>query len=81
MSRDCLMYGVAVLSLIVVLSDGIVMWYEALGLVLGYVLYIGGEKKRQSVYMKVIAFIKTNFQLIIIKQCTSTTAFLRTLER
>lgn len=43
-SRDCLMYGVAVLSLIGVLFDGIVMWYEGLALVLGYVFYISGEK-------------------------------------
>lgn len=42
-SRDCLMYGVAVVSLIGVLCDGIVMWYEALALVMGYIFYIVGE--------------------------------------
>lgn len=42
-SRDCLMYGVAVVSLIGVLCDGIVMWYEGLALVLGYIVYIAGE--------------------------------------
>ncbi|XP_037036728.1 sodium/potassium/calcium exchanger 3-like isoform X2 [Bradysia coprophila] len=39
-SRDCLMYGVAVISLIGVLYDGIVMWYEGLALVLAYFFYI-----------------------------------------
>lgn len=37
------MYGVAVVSLIGVLFDGIVMWYEGLALVLGYIVYIVGE--------------------------------------
>jgi len=41
-SRDCLMYGVAVLALIGVLYDGIVMWYEGLALVLAYFFYIIG---------------------------------------
>lgn len=45
------MYGVAVLSLIGVLFDGIVMWYEALGLVLGYVFYIGG--KNSGIHMSI----------------------------
>ncbi|KAJ6636772.1 Sodium/potassium/calcium exchanger 5 [Pseudolycoriella hygida] len=39
-SRDCLMYGVAVTALIGVLYDGIVMWYEGLALVLAYFFYI-----------------------------------------
>lgn len=39
-SRDCLMYGVAVVSLIAVLADEIVMWYEGLALVLAYFVYI-----------------------------------------
>lgn len=42
-SRDCLMYAVAVVSLIVTLQDGIVMWYEALILVLIYMMYIAGK--------------------------------------
>lgn len=37
------MYGVAVLSLIAVLIDGIVMWYEGLALVLTYIFYIVGK--------------------------------------
>lgn len=41
-SRDCLMYGVSVISLIITLQDGIVMWYEALLLVFFYVIYIAG---------------------------------------
>lgn len=42
-SRDCLMYGIAVVSLIGVLYDGIVMWYEGLALVLAYFFYIVGK--------------------------------------
>lgn len=52
-SRDCLIYGVAVLSLICVLIDSIVMWYEAFGLVLGYVIYIIGKKKKLFIGMYV----------------------------
>lgn len=37
------MYAVSVISLIVVLQDGIVMWYEALLLVLFYMIYIAGK--------------------------------------
>lgn len=43
-SRDCLMYAVAVLSLIGVLYDDKVMWYEALALVCTYFLYIFGKR-------------------------------------
>ncbi|XP_055698635.1 sodium/potassium/calcium exchanger 3-like isoform X2 [Phlebotomus papatasi] len=39
-SRDCLMYGFAVVALISTLYDGRVMWYEALCLVSAYVIYI-----------------------------------------
>lgn len=37
------MYGVAVISLIGVLLDGVVMWYEGLALVLTYFFYIIGK--------------------------------------
>ncbi|XP_055536308.1 sodium/potassium/calcium exchanger 3-like [Wyeomyia smithii] len=39
-TRDSMMYGIAVIGLITVLSDGKVMWYEALILVLAYTFYI-----------------------------------------
>lgn len=39
------MYGVAVVSLICVLLDGVVMWYEGLALVLTYIFYIVGKSK------------------------------------
>lgn len=39
-TRDSMMYGIAVIGLITVLSDGKVMWYEATILVSAYVLYI-----------------------------------------
>lgn len=39
-TRDSMMYGVAVIALITVLVDGKVMWYEAMVLVSAYVLYI-----------------------------------------
>lgn len=39
-SRDSLMYGVAVVALIFTLQDGKVMWYEALALVFAYIIYI-----------------------------------------
>lgn len=42
-SRDSLMYGISVIALIITLQDGIVMWYEALCLVLAYVIYIAGK--------------------------------------
>ncbi|XP_063709583.1 sodium/potassium/calcium exchanger 4-like [Culicoides brevitarsis] len=39
-TRDSGMYAIAVLGLIGVLHDGIVMWYEALALILTYFIYI-----------------------------------------
>lgn len=42
-SRDCLMYGLAVILLIFTLLDGKIMWYESLFLVLAYVMYIIGK--------------------------------------
>lgn len=42
-SRDSLMYGISVVALIFTLQDGKVMWYEALLLVLAYVIYIAGK--------------------------------------
>ncbi|XP_052862366.1 sodium/potassium/calcium exchanger 3-like [Anopheles cruzii] len=39
-TRDSLMYGMAVIGLIAVLYDGRVMWYEAMILVSAYILYI-----------------------------------------
>lgn len=39
-SRDCLMYAVSVIALILTLQDGVVMWYEAALLVLFYIIYI-----------------------------------------
>lgn len=40
MSRDCLMYAVSVIALILTLQDGVVMWYEAALLILFYIIYI-----------------------------------------
>ncbi|CAG5008159.1 unnamed protein product [Parnassius apollo] len=39
-SRDCLMYAVAVVALILTLLDNVIHWHEALLLVLMYTLYI-----------------------------------------
>lgn len=42
-TRDCLCYSVAVILLITVLRDERIYWYEALILVLVYVIYIIGK--------------------------------------
>ena len=42
-TRDSMMYGVAVIALITVLFDDKVMWYEAAVLVSAYILYIAGR--------------------------------------
>lgn len=42
-SRDSMMYGISVITLIVFLRDGHIMWYEALILVLAYMIYIAGK--------------------------------------
>lgn len=39
------MYGISVIMLIITLQDGKVMWYEALILVLAYMIYIAGKIK------------------------------------
>lgn len=44
-TRDCLMYGLAVIGLILTLLDGKIMWYESLCLVLAYAFYIAGERE------------------------------------
>ena len=38
--RDCFLYGLAIVGLIVVSYDGIVMWYEALLLLGSYGVYL-----------------------------------------
>lgn len=43
-SRDSLMYAISVIALIATLQDGVVMWYEALALVMAYLIYIAGKK-------------------------------------
>ncbi|XP_055629227.1 sodium/potassium/calcium exchanger 4-like [Toxorhynchites rutilus septentrionalis] len=48
-TRDSMMYGIAVIALISVLCDGKVMWYEALILVLAYVLYISAMYCNDSI--------------------------------
>lgn len=45
-SRDCMMYAVAVVALILTLLDDKVYWQEALVLVLMYTLYILGRKNK-----------------------------------
>lgn len=42
-SRDCAMYALSVVVLIITIQDGKVMWYEALVLVLTYLIYIAGK--------------------------------------
>nr|CAD7426650.1 unnamed protein product [Timema monikensis] len=42
LTRDCLMYGITVVVLILTLNDERVEWYEALMLVSMYILYISG---------------------------------------
>lgn len=39
-TRDCLIYLIAVLTLVGILRDGQVWWYEALGLVVAYFVYM-----------------------------------------
>lgn len=39
-SCDCMYYGISVIALIIVIYDGIVMWYEAALLVLAYLIYL-----------------------------------------
>jgi Ca2+/Na+ antiporter len=44
-SRDCLMYAIAVVALILTLLDDKIYWHEALVLVLMYTFYILGKEK------------------------------------
>lgn len=45
LTRDCVFYCISVVLLIVVLTNGRVYWYEALILVIAYLVYIFGEYK------------------------------------
>lgn len=42
-TRDCLVYLVAILTLLGILRDGRVMWYEAFGLIMAYFVYMLGK--------------------------------------
>lgn len=48
------MYGISVIMLIITLQDGKVMWYEALILVLAYMIYIAGKKKWAIECLKIL---------------------------
>ena len=45
-TRDCVCYSAAVLLLIIIFRDERIYWYEAMVLVLVYVLYIGGKSSQ-----------------------------------
>lgn len=65
-SRDCFMYAISVISLIVVLSDGVVMWYEGLALALAYFVYISGESRNGQVVLLLV--IKRKMMKIILNE-------------
>lgn len=45
LTRDCICYALAILSLIVVIFDGRIFWYESLTLVLVYFTYLFCKSK------------------------------------
>lgn len=44
-SRDCLLYALSIIGLIAVIYDHLIMWYEALLMVLGYIGYLISNQK------------------------------------
>lgn len=60
-----MMYGMAVIGLITVLSDGKVMWYEATILVSAYVLYITGKLPRNPRAVLLTAFLNQTGSALI----------------
>lgn len=66
-TRDCLMYAVSVISLIAVLQDGKVMWYEALLLVMAYFVYISGEQFFFEINMTSQVIRSNNIILLFLK--------------
>ncbi|GLG94216.1 Potassium-dependent sodium-calcium exchanger [Gryllus bimaculatus] len=48
LTRDCLAYGVTVALMICIIHDERVEWYEALTLVLLYIVYIAGDRKEDG---------------------------------
>lgn len=44
-SRDCLLYALSIIGLIAVIYDHLIMWYEALLMVLGYICYLISNQK------------------------------------
>jgi Ca2+/Na+ antiporter len=43
-TRDCIFYGLSVLILIIVIFDHLIMWYEALLMVVSYIIYLTSER-------------------------------------
>lgn len=39
-TRDCIIYAFSVIGLLLIINDKKVMWYEALALVIGYIIYL-----------------------------------------
>lgn len=59
-SRDCVMYAIAVVTLILTLLDDVIYWHEALLLVLMYTLYILGKLYAFADTVSTITFRQTS---------------------
>lgn len=40
LSRDCMLYALSIIGLIAVIYDHLIMWYEAVLMVFGYIFYL-----------------------------------------
>lgn len=45
LSRDCMLYALSIIGLIAVIYDHLIMWYEAVLMVVGYIVYLISNQK------------------------------------
>ena len=43
LTRDCFIYGLIIVGLAVVVSDGMIFWWEAMSLVICYAIFLIGN--------------------------------------
>ena len=46
LSRDCIFYALSIIGLIFVIYDHLIMWYEAVFMLVGYSIYLISNQKR-----------------------------------
>lgn len=60
LSRDCILYALTIIGLIIVIYDHLITWHEAVLMIVGYGIYLIGKKKENNLsvnYLQLISFL------------------------